>query len=90
MSILSIILYGEDCIFGRICTKTGELRNYSGRSLTRDSTDTQNTEKMESAHTSITAEIGFLIVDGEVRAFIGDDGKAVTPTQARKEGFPDA
>lgn len=36
------------------------------------------------------AEIGFLIVDGEVRAFIGDDGKAVTPTQARKEGFPDA
>ena len=36
------------------------------------------------------AEIGFLIVDGEARAFIGDDGKAVTPTQARKEGYPNA
>lgn len=39
-------------------------------------------EKME--------KIGFLIVDGEVRAFLGDDGEAVTPARARKEGFPDA
>ena len=34
------------------------------------------------------AQIGFLIVDGEVRAFIGDDGNAVTPANAKKEGFP--
>lgn len=39
-------------------------------------------EKME--------KIGFLIVDGQVRAFLGDDGVAVTPARARKEGFPDA
>ena len=35
-------------------------------------------------------KIGFLIVDGEVRAFLDDDGKAVTPARARKEGYPDA
>jgi hypothetical protein len=35
-------------------------------------------------------KIGFLVVDGEVRAFLDDDGKAVTPARARKEGFPDA
>lgn len=34
-------------------------------------------------------KIGFLIVDGEVRAFLDDDGKAVTPARARKEGYPD-
>lgn len=32
-------------------------------------------------------EIGFLVVDGEVRAFLGDDGKAITPARARKEGI---
>lgn len=35
-------------------------------------------------------KIGFLIVNGEVRAILGDDGVAVTPARARKEGFPDA
>ena len=35
-------------------------------------------------------KIGFLVVGGEVRAFLDDDGKAVTPARARKEGFPDA
>lgn len=35
-------------------------------------------------------KIGFLIVDGEVRAFLDDDGKAVTPARARKEGYPEA
>lgn len=32
-------------------------------------------------------EIGFLVVDGEVRAFLDDDGKAITPARARKEGI---
>lgn len=35
-------------------------------------------------------KIGFLIVDGQVRAFIDDDNKAVTPRRAKKEGYPDA
>ena len=35
-------------------------------------------------------QIGFLIVDGEVRAFLDDDDKPITPKQAKKEGFPNA
>ena len=35
-------------------------------------------------------KIGFLIVNGEVRAFLDDDNKAITPAQARKEGFREA
>lgn len=34
--------------------------------------------------------LGFLVVDGEVRAFLDDDNKAVTPKRAKREGFPDA
>lgn len=33
------------------------------------------------------AKIGFLVVNGEVRAFLDDDEKPVTPKQAMKEGF---
>ena len=32
-------------------------------------------------------QIGFLIVDGEVRAFLDDDDKPITPKQAKKEGY---
>lgn len=35
-------------------------------------------------------KIGFLIVDGEVRAFLADDDKPITPARARKEGFREA
>ena len=35
-------------------------------------------------------KLGFLIVDGEVRAFLDDDDKPITPAKARKEGYPDA
>ena len=35
-------------------------------------------------------KIGFLIVDGEVRAFLDDDNKAVTPKRAKKEGYEGA
>ena len=35
-------------------------------------------------------KIGFLVVDGQVRAFLDDDNKAITPAKARKEGFPEA
>ena len=35
-------------------------------------------------------KIGFLVVDGQVRAFLDDDSKAITPAKARKEGFPEA
>lgn len=35
-------------------------------------------------------KLGFLIVDGEVRAFLDDDDKPVTPAKARKEGYPEA
>lgn len=35
-------------------------------------------------------KIGFLIVDGEVRAFLGDDNKAVTPKRAKAEGYEGA
>ena len=34
--------------------------------------------------------LGFLVADGEVRAFLDDDNKAVTPKRAKREGFPDA
>ena len=34
--------------------------------------------------------LGFLVVDGEVRAFLDDDNKAVTPKRARKEGYEGA
>ena len=34
-------------------------------------------------------KIGFLIVDGQVRAFLDDDNKAVTPARAKKEGYQD-
>lgn len=32
-------------------------------------------------------KLGFLVVDGEVRAFLDDGNKAVTPKRARKEGY---
>ena len=35
-------------------------------------------------------KIGFLIVNGEVRAFLDDDNKAVTPKRAREEGYAGA
>ena len=35
-------------------------------------------------------KIGFLIVNGEVRAFLDDDNKAVTPKRAKKEGYEGA
>jgi hypothetical protein len=35
-------------------------------------------------------KIGFLVVDGQVRAFLDDDNKAITPARAKKEGFPEA
>lgn len=35
-------------------------------------------------------KLGFLVVDGEVRAFLDDDNKAVTPKRARKEGYEGA
>lgn len=35
-------------------------------------------------------KIGFLVVDGQVRAFLDDDNKAIAPAKARKEGFPEA
>lgn len=34
--------------------------------------------------------LGFLVVDGEVRAFLDDDNKAVTPKRARMEGYQGA
>ena len=34
--------------------------------------------------------LGFLVVDGEVRAFLDDDNRAVTPKRARKEGYEGA
>ena len=34
--------------------------------------------------------LGFLVVDGEVRAFLDDDNKAVTPKRARMEGYDGA
>jgi hypothetical protein len=35
-------------------------------------------------------KLGFLVVDGEVRAFLDDDNKAVTPKRARMEGYEGA
>ena len=35
-------------------------------------------------------KIGFLVVDGEVRAFLDDDNKAVTPKRAKMEGYKGA
>ena len=35
-------------------------------------------------------KIGFLVVNGEVRAFLDDDNKAVTPKRAKKEGYEGA
>jgi hypothetical protein len=35
-------------------------------------------------------KLGFLVVDSEVRAFLDDDNKAVTPKRAKREGYPDA
>ncbi len=35
-------------------------------------------------------KLGFLVVDGEVRAFLDDDDKPITPKQAKKEGYKDA
>ena len=35
-------------------------------------------------------KIGFLVVDGQVLAFLDDDNKVITPAKARKEGFPEA
>lgn len=32
-------------------------------------------------------KLGFLVVDGEVRAFLDDDNKAVTPKRAKREGY---
>ena len=32
-------------------------------------------------------KIGFLVVDGEVRAFLNDDDQPITPKQAQKEGI---
>lgn len=32
-------------------------------------------------------KMGFLIVDGEVRAFLDDDDQPITPKQAKKEGY---
>jgi hypothetical protein len=35
-------------------------------------------------------KIGFLVVDGEVRGFLGENNQAVTPKRARKEGYEGA
>ena len=35
-------------------------------------------------------KLGFLVVNGEVRAFLDDDNKAVTPKRAKKEGYEGA
>jgi hypothetical protein len=35
-------------------------------------------------------KLGFLVVDGEVRAFLDDDNKAVTPKRAKREGYDGA
>ena len=35
-------------------------------------------------------QIGFPVVNGKVLAYMDDDGKAITPSRARKEGYPDA
>jgi hypothetical protein len=35
-------------------------------------------------------KLGFLVVDGQVRAFLDDDNKAVTPKRARMEGYQGA
>jgi len=35
-------------------------------------------------------KIGFEIVDGKVRAYMDDDGKVLTPKQAKKAGWPSA
>ena len=35
-------------------------------------------------------KIGFLVVDGQVRAFLDDNDKPITPKQAKKEGYPEA
>jgi hypothetical protein len=35
-------------------------------------------------------KLGFLVVDGEVRAFLDDDNRAVTPKRARMEGYQGA
>lgn len=35
-------------------------------------------------------KLGFLVVDGEVRAFLDDGNKAVTPKRAKREGWKDA
>lgn len=32
-------------------------------------------------------KLGFLVVDGEVRAFLDDDNRAVTPARAKREGY---
>ena len=36
------------------------------------------------------AEIGFPVVNGKVLAYMDDDGNAIMPSRARKEGYPDA
>jgi hypothetical protein len=35
-------------------------------------------------------KLGFLVVNGEVRAFLDDDNKAVTPKRAKMEGYDGA
>ena len=35
-------------------------------------------------------KLGFLVVDGEVRAFLDDQDKPVTPKRAKKEGYKGA
>ena len=35
-------------------------------------------------------KLGFLVVDGEVRAFLDDDNRAVTPKRAKREGYDGA
>lgn len=35
-------------------------------------------------------KLGFLVVDGEVRAFLDDDNRAVTPKRAKMEGYDGA
>ena len=32
-------------------------------------------------------KIGFQVVNGELRAYVDDDGTVLTPKQAKKEGF---
>ena len=61
MSILSFILYCKYGILRSLYPVAGEFRNDAGRSLARNSTDAKYAEKVQSAHSAISAKSRFLI-----------------------------